>query len=220
MPVAGGGGARRGGRDSEPQRCPGHGIPEERGNEDDLLRGALARPDEGAAEEPAGASIEPEEREAAEAGPVRQWAIDDCGFVTGHVSEEDVRSSLLELAVNVETVAQQWCSKDDLNDDLNALIDRSTSFFLLYHFLWEQVERHGGDPSHAIDDGQYAFILRGLGIDAPLPVLDAMERVIVGKLGIDITTLLEALADLKLPRRRNDPRRGAGGLGSGAAATA
>ena len=144
---------------------------------------------------------EPEEREAAEAGPVRQWAIDDCGFVTGHVSEEDVRSSLLGLAVNVETVAQQpWCSEDDLN----AFIDRSTSFFLLYHFLWEQVERHGGDPSHAIDDGQYEFILRGLGIDAPLPVLDAMERVIVGKLGIDITTLLEALADLKLPRRRND----------------
>jgi hypothetical protein len=113
------------------------------------------------------------------------------------VSGEDVRSSHLGLAVNVETVAQQpgGCSEDDHS----VFIDEP--FYLLHHFLWEQVEHHGGDPDYEIDDGQYEDILRDLGIDTPLPVLDAMERVIVGELDFDIIMLLEALADLKLPRR-------------------
>ena len=104
-----------------------------------------------------------------------------------------MRSSLPGLAVNVETVAQQpgGCSEDDLS----VFIDGP--FYLLHHFLWEQVEHYGGDPYHAIDDGQYEDILRDLGIDTLLPVLDAMERVIVGELDFDIIMLLEALADLK-----------------------
>ena len=66
---------------------------------------------------------------------VRQWAIDEYGVVTGHVSEEAVRASLLQLSVNVAAVAQQpgGCSEDDLFEVLE------DPLYLLYHFLREQL---------------------------------------------------------------------------------
>ena len=142
--------------------------------------------DEGEPEEPAGASVEPDEepdeREAAEVGSVRQWAIDKHGSVTGHVSEEDVRASLHELAVNVAAVAQQpgGCSEDDLS------VSIEDPFYLLQHFLELQAP-------HGRHDGRYEGILRDLGINTPLEVLDVMDLVIFGEVAVDITTLDEVL---------------------------
>ena len=108
---------------------------------------------------------------------MRQWAIDEYGVVTGHVSEEAVRASLLQLSVNVAAVAQQpgGCSEDDLFEVLE------DPLYLLYHFLREQLEDDEDDPEHAIDDGRYEDILRSPGINTPLPVLNAMKRVTVGE---------------------------------------
>ena len=113
--------------------------------------------------------------------------MDKFGNVTGHVSEEDVRASLLGLAVEVATVAQQpgGLSEDD------GIIEEP--FYLLQHFLWVQ----------AGDDGRYGGrcegILWDLGINTPLEVLDAMDRVIVGELEVDITTLDEVLQTIHDP---------------------
>ena len=52
-----------------------------------------AGPDEGEPVESAGASFEPDEREAAEVGSVRQWAMGDGGTITGHVSEQGLALS-------------------------------------------------------------------------------------------------------------------------------
>jgi len=145
--------------------------------------------DEGEPEEPAGASVEPDEepdeREAAEVGSVRQWTMDNWGVVTGHVSEEDVRASLLELAVNVAAVVRHpdgigFYSEDDLYHLLGQHL------CLLEHFVLEQV----GDDGLCGDDGPYRGrfsgraedVLRELGISAPQEVLDAMGRFTAGSL--------------------------------------
>ena len=107
---------------------------------------------------------------------MRQWAIDDCGVVSGHVSEEDVRASLLELADNVAAVAP-GCNLSFI----------CVPFYLLRHFLVVQAGENG------LDDGRYEDILRDLGVNTPLPVLDAMGIVTTGSLDFDIAALDEAL---------------------------
>ena len=130
---------------------------------------------------------------------VRQWAIDKYGNVTGHVSEEAVRASLLQLAVNVAAGTQQpgGCSKDDLFEVLE------DPLCLLYHFLTKQLE-DDDDPENAIDDGRYEDILRSLGINSPLPVLNAMECVTDGRTNFDLTKLDEALQAISDPDSRDE----------------
>ena len=149
--------------------------------------GAAAGPDEGEPEEPAGASAGPDEREAAEVGSVRQWTIDNRGVVMGHVSEEDARASLLELAVNVAAVRMGYYSEDDLYYLLGQ------HFYLLRHSLRVQAGEKW------LDYGRYAGILRDLGVNDPRPVLEAIARVTVSSLDFDIAALDEALQTIYDP---------------------
>ena len=142
-----------------------------------------------------GAPAQPDEREAAEVGSVRQWAIDSRGVVTGHVSEEDARASLLELAVNVAAVVRHpdgYYSEDDLH------YLPGQHFYLLKHFLRVQAGGLYGDDG--LYDGRYEHILRDHGANAPREVLDAMGRVTVGSLDFDIAALDEALQTIYDPR--------------------
>ena len=120
-----------------------------------------AGPDEGEPVEPAGASVEPDEREAAEVDSVRQWTIDNRGVVTGHVSEEDARASLLELAVNVAAVVRQYpdgCSEYSEDVLYNHL---GRHFYLLEHFLRVQAGENGLDDGYLLEH----FMLEQVGDD-------------------------------------------------------
>jgi hypothetical protein len=130
---------------------------------------------------------------------VCQWAISEDGEVTGQVSEEDMHASLLELAVNVAAVAQQpgGCS-----EDLFAVIE--DPLYLLRHFLSTQVADDEDDPEEAFDDGRYEDILWDLGINTPLPVLHAMDRVTHGESDFDITMFDEALQTIHDPDSDED----------------
>ena len=82
-------------------------------------------------------------------------------------------------------------------DDLFYLLDEH--FYLLDHFVVEQVgddELYGDDGAHG---GQAEGVLRELGISAPQDVLYAMSRVTVGSLDFDIVELDEALQTIYDP---------------------